>query len=84
MSKIALMATRNEGETWREAAERHGREWGLHAEVVEAFDEHVATGETEDRACWMALWDWDCLAIGEVPNEHPAVLLTPEDVGGRR
>lgn len=32
---------------------------GLLTEVVTAYGEHRATGESAERAAVMALWDWD-------------------------
>lgn len=31
----------------------------------------------EHCALWMALWDWDCLEIGEAPNDEEAAVLRP-------
>lgn len=87
--QVALVASRREGETWRQAAARQARDAGLEAEVLEAFDEHTDAGHDAPRACWMALYDWDCLSLGEVPIDDgeggtvPETRVEPSDVGGR-
>lgn len=61
-----LGAERREGETWRQCAERNAIEaGGLGAEVLEEFDRMVSEGAPEDRACFAALWEWDCLSFVE-------------------
>lgn len=56
-----LSLTRNEGETWREAAKRQATRFGLQDEVLEEFDMAVAAGEPEEQAAWGACLEWDVL-----------------------
>lgn len=57
--RMSLEIHRNEGETWRECAERYAKPWGLQVEVLEAFDADVANGVPEDKAALWACIEWD-------------------------
>lgn len=58
---MPLRATRNEGETWRQAVERKASEHGLAEECLTVFDREVASGTDEATAAWGALYEWDVL-----------------------
>jgi len=56
---MSLRIIRNEGETWRECAERYAKPWGLQVEVLAEFDADVAKGVPEDRAALWSCIEWD-------------------------
>ena len=57
---MSLSVTKQPGETWRQCVERYAKPHGLERECLELFDEQIAIGETEDRAAFGALYEWDC------------------------
>ena len=63
-----LGITKNEGETWREAAIRYATKFHMQGEVEETYDHLIADGENEASAAWGACLEWDVLdfAPGEI------------------
>ena len=64
---MPLVATRNPGETWREAVARIAGKHGLAQECLDVFDnrmEFYGIGEESSAAC-DALYEWDCLDFEE-------------------
>jgi len=51
------------GESWREAALRVAKPWGLEAEVADQYDLEVSRGVEDARAAWNACFDWDVLEV---------------------
>ena len=47
----------------RSRTARHGRVRGLEAEVLDGFDHYVSTGTPGEAACWLPLWDLDCIEV---------------------
>lgn len=60
---VGLGLSREDGETWKDAALRMARPWGLEIEVAEWYDSEVARGEPEDQAAWAACYEWDVPAL---------------------
>lgn len=58
---------KRDGESWRDAAGRQGRENGLESEVLAAFDAFVSCGEPAEHAAIAAVHEWDCaeLVVGQ-------------------
>lgn len=57
------MPVRLDNETWRECVIRHAKPHGLEEEVLDEYDQDVATGTPEEVACWHNLFDWDCIDV---------------------
>jgi len=60
---VGLIVRRNPDESWRECVQRVAGKQGLEIECLANFDDYVAAGREQDRAAWMALYDWDCLDL---------------------
>lgn len=62
---MAIVMTRNDGESWFEAAMRHARAVGLQEEVYDCIEQFMLEGDSEEEACWCALFEWDLLEFKE-------------------
>lgn len=51
------------GESWRDTVTRVAGRSGLTDECLWEFDRRVAAGDTEPRAAYDALYEWDCLDL---------------------
>lgn len=58
---MSLYCERHEGESWRDAVKRIAGKYGLEDECLDAFNECLEDGDSEDKAAWNALCEWDCL-----------------------
>lgn len=56
---VGLGIRRQPEETWKEAALRLARPFGLEQEVAEEYEHQIANGASEDRAAWAACYEWD-------------------------
>lgn len=68
MAEVALVIRRRDGETWRQAALRLARKYGMEEEVAASFDEYRREGSSAEDAAWCACYDWD--VIDEVMLEE--------------
>lgn len=66
MGEVGLALRREENETWKDAAMRVAKKYGLEEEVGEAFDKYTAQGDSEEQAAWAACYDWDLLDVAFV------------------
>jgi hypothetical protein len=55
----SLGIRREEGETWKDAAARIGKKYGLETEVMESYASEIEAGESEEDAAWAACYEWD-------------------------
>lgn len=62
-----LKITRNEGETWRECAERYAKPYGLQSDVLFTYDRAVEAGISEGDAAFQACYEWD--VVDFVPED---------------
>lgn len=60
---MRLVVRRLEGETWREAAIRYGRNWNLEDEVASAFDGFKELGFNDEDAAFEAVFEWDAFEV---------------------
>ena len=65
----ALVFRRQKTETWKEAMLRYARRYYMENDVLETYERFVRTGETEVRAAWSALYEWDLLDFPEGGEE---------------
>lgn len=63
----SLGLDRNEGETWRQCAERYATPYGMQVEVLEEFDAGIKRGIPPAEAAFYACGEWDVL--GYYPND---------------
>lgn len=74
---MSLRIIRNEGETWRDCAERYAKPWGLQVEVMEALDSYVSAGVPEYKAALWACIEWDVADL-KPSTQDPTTL----NIGG--
>jgi hypothetical protein len=58
---MALVFRRQKTESWKEAMLRYARRYHIEKDVLETYEHFVRAGETEARAAWSALYEWDLL-----------------------
>lgn len=58
---MALVFCRKNTESWKEAMLRYARRYCMENDVLETYERFVGAGETEARAAWSALYEWDLL-----------------------
>lgn len=63
-----LVLNRNEGESWKDAALRVAKQYGLYDEVHEQYHKFIHKGYSEDDAAFYACEEWDILEYE--PNEN--------------
>jgi hypothetical protein len=67
---MSLVLAKAEGETWRDAAVRYARAYGLGAEVAADYERFRKSGDSEAAAAWSACYEWDVLDFRDEP-ENP-------------
>lgn len=60
---MKLGISRLEGETWRQAAERQAKKWGVEDDVLETYDALSPTDDDNVDAAWAACREWDVLEL---------------------
>jgi len=63
-----LVLSRNENETWLQAALRMAKPYGMESEVEVDYHHFVSCGMEESEAAWSACEEWDILEYQ--PNEE--------------
>jgi hypothetical protein len=58
---MALSMVKKGSETWREAAERYAKPYGLEEDVLGLYDAKMSQGYTDYDAAWEACEEWDVL-----------------------
>jgi len=60
---IKIGLTRQENETWLEAALRYAKPWGLENEIKMTYEQQIELGATEADAALEAVCSWDVAEI---------------------
>lgn len=58
---MPLVVKKLDGETWKECCERIAMQFKMDYECLEEYERLISQGKPEDEACWMALYEWDCV-----------------------
>ena len=72
---MGLFFRRAPKQSWKQAMLHRAEAHGLTEDVLTAFKENVARGQSEARAAWAALYEWDLLDY--VSGAEEETMISP-------